>query len=620
MKGHIQNRLIAAFLSVAALPLAGVGLYSIHSSTEALRELALTSAKERTRLKARKVEEMLRDIRGDLLLLARSPMLLSLLDELGRDPALVDFWRQKLGQQFMAFAQNKPVYTSLYYIDESGREVVRAEQDGLRAWMVPDERLTSRATRDDFRAAAVLPAGEVHVSSPDRSDPELREPVVRYALRVADRRGQRRGVLVADVFARQIFEPPSSGAAWTSLLNGDGHPLSPAGRRPPAEVETSLAAVRERLLAGESEVVQEQEETTVSWAPVWPGMPGAPPLWLLLDVAPKAEIFASVRRFQVVFVGLVTLTVGAALLLSLLLTRRIAGPLAVLRDGARRIAGGDFDHRLDIRTGDEVQELAEEFNRTGRALSETYRQLHERDAARSEQLRQVSQQLIESEKLAAVGRLAAGVAHEINNPIGVVLMFTQRLLERGDLREADQEKLHIIERHADRIGRITRGLLDFARPREYRQGPVDLRRALEATLNAFAPRLSEAGIGVEWRMTGEQAEILGDEEQLGQVFANLTLNAIQAVEGGGKLIVSVERAASEVLVSFADTGPGIPEEHLNRVFEPFFTTKEVGQGTGLGLAVSYGIVQAHGGRMAAGNRPEGGAVFTVALPVRGEGK
>jgi signal transduction histidine kinase len=115
-------------------------------------------------------------------------------------------------------------------------------------------------------------------------------------------------------------------------------------------------------------------------------------------------------------------------------------------------------------------------------------------------------------------------------------------------------------------------------------------------------------------------EVLGDEEQLGQVFANLTLNAIQAMEKGGRLTVSVERAASEILISFADTGPGVPEEHLGRVFEPFFTTKEVGQGTGLGLAVSYGIVTAHGGRTVAENRPEGGAVFTVALPVGGEGK
>jgi hypothetical protein len=127
MKGHIQNRLIAAFLSITALPLAGVGLYSIHSNTEALRELALTSAKERAQLKARKIEEMLRDIRGDLLFLARSPMLVSLLDELGRDPVQADFWRRKLGQQFLAFAQNKPIYTCLRYLDEGGREVVRAE-------------------------------------------------------------------------------------------------------------------------------------------------------------------------------------------------------------------------------------------------------------------------------------------------------------------------------------------------------------------------------------------------------------------------------------------------------------------------------------------------------------
>ncbi len=619
MKGHIQNRLIAAFLSVAALPLAGVGLYGIHSSTEALRELALTSAKERVRLKAWKVEEMLRDIRGDLLSLARSPMLLSLLDELSRDPVQADFWRQKTGHQFLALAQNKPIYAALSYLDENGREVVRAEQDGLRAWLVPEERLKDRATRDYIRAAAVLSPGGLHVSPADYPEDEAREPAVRFATRVADRRGQRRGLLIAHIFARQVVEAarqsPTSETERISLLSAEGRPLSPAWASPSPQAEVPLSAIRERLLTGESAIVLEQEGATVSWAPVWPGLPGAPPLWLLVDAAPESEIFASVRRFRAIFAALVALTVGAALLLALFLARRTAGPLELLRDGARRIAGGDFGHRLDVRTGDEIQDLAEEFNRMGRALSETYRRLQERDAARAEQLRQVSRQLIESEKLAAVGRLAAGVAHEINNPIGVVSMFAQRLLERGDASQADQEKLRIIERHADRIGRITRGLLDFARPREQKQDPVALRRTLEATLTAFAPRLGEAGIEVEWKMAGDQASILGDEEQLGQVFANLTLNAIQAMEKGGKLIVFVERAASEVLISFADTGPGIPEEHLGRVFEPFFTTKEVGQGTGLGLAISYGIVQAHGGRMAAENRPEGGAVFTVALPV-----
>ena len=193
------------------MPLAGVGFYSIQSNTAALRQLALAAARERVQLKAKEVEEMLRDIRNDLFFLAHSPTLFSLLDEVERDAVQASFWRRKLGQQLLAFTHNKSVYTSLRYIDENGFEVVRAEYDGLRSWLVPDQKLERRATRDYFHAAVTLSAGEVYVSAVDRSDGEAKESVVRYALRVIDRHDQRRGVLVADVFAHCIVEAVGEG-------------------------------------------------------------------------------------------------------------------------------------------------------------------------------------------------------------------------------------------------------------------------------------------------------------------------------------------------------------------------------------------------------------------------
>jgi signal transduction histidine kinase len=608
---RIKNRLIAALLATAAVPLGAVGLYSIHAHTQALRQLALAAAGERAQLKARKVEEMLREVRSDLFFLARSPMLFSLLDELGQDPLQTDFWRAKLGQQFLAFAHNKPVYTSLRYLDESGREVVRAEHDGLRSWLVPEERLERRATRDYFRAAIVLPAGELFLGVADRADGEAQEPVVRYALRVIDRHDQGRGVLVADLFARLLVEAArqeESSSTW--LLDGEGRALSPLPQTPAL---LSAQAIRERLLGGER-VVVETGEGTISWAPVWPVLPGQPPLWLLVDQAAESEVFASVRRFWLVFAGLVAAAMGAALLLSLLLARRIGGPLAQLRDGARRMGSGDLAYRLRANTGDEIQEVAEEFNRMGQALLETYDRLAEREAAKSEQLHKVTQQLVESEKLAAVGQLAAGVAHEINNPLGVLSMFVQQLLERGGLSQAQAEKLRLIERHAERVGRVTQGLLDFARVRQYRREPFDAGLVARAALESLGPRLEAAQTKVEFCAPEEGTWVVGDEEQVQQVFENLLLNAVQAMGQGGQLEVEVIRQGEEIVVQVADTGPGIPEEYRERIFEPFFTTKEVGQGTGLGLAIGYGIVKVHGGRMSAQNRPGGGALFTVWLP------
>ena len=281
------------------------------------------------------------------------------------------------------------------------------------------------------------------------------------------------------------------------------------------------------------------------------------------------------------------------------------------------MAGGDLAYRLNVCTGDEIQDVAEEFNRMGGALEEIYGRLQAREREKTARLEDVTRQLVEREKLAAVGQLAAGVAHEINNPAGIVSMFVQQLLERSDLPDVCRDKLRIVDRHADRIGRITRGLLDFARGREYRREPMDLDRALDGVLAALEPRIAEADVWVVVHKHQSEDGLcaMGDEEQVQQVFENLTLNAVQAMPGGGQLTVVISHENGEARVVFSDTGQGVPEDHLGRVFEPFFTTKEVGQGTGLGLAISFGIIQAHGGHLTVQNDPNGGAIFTVVLPL-----
>ena len=620
MKGQIKNRLIVALLLVAAVPLVGVGLYSIYSNSQALRALALTAARERAELKAREVEELLRDMRGDLFFLARSPMLYSLLDELGNDPQTAAFWRAKLGQQFLAFTRNKPAYTSLRYLDENGIEIVRAEHDGLRSWLVPDGRLEPRGTSEYFRRAVVLAAGEVFVTTADRGDGEAREPVLRYALRVFDRREQRRGVLVADVFARRVVEAVREGEeVHYALLDEAGQPLSPQGMTELA-VDVPLEQVRARFLEGATAVLVELQESTVSWAPVWPDQTGREPMWLLMAAAPKSQVFASLYRFRLVFAGLVLAVILAALALCLLLAARIAEPLAELRDGARRMGGGDLAHRIAVRGADEIGQVATEFNRMGEALYESYHRLQQREQAKSEQLHEVTQQLVESEKLAAVGQLAAGVAHEINNPMGIASLYVQQLLESGQLSAGQEQKLRIVERHAERVGRITQGLLDFARARQYRREAFDVAEIVRAAIEVQTPLFTAAQVEVALRIGEGSFAIVGDGEQVQQVFENLLRNAVQAIGRDGRIDVEIAQSAESLVVRIADSGPGIASEHIEHIFEPFFTTKEIGEGTGLGLAISYGTIKAHSGRMEAENRKEGGAVFSVFLPVEKNGE
>jgi len=284
------------------------------------------------------------------------------------------------------------------------------------------------------------------------------------------------------------------------------------------------------------------------------------------------------------------------------------------------MGGGDLAHRIAVRGADEIGQVATEFNRMGEALYESYHRLQQREQAKSEQLHEVTQQLVESEKLAAVGQLAAGVAHEINNPMGIASLYVQQLLESGQLSAGQEQKLRIVERHAERVGRITQGLLDFARARQYRREAFDVAEIVRAAIEVQTPLFTAAQVEVALRIGEGSFAIVGDGEQVQQVFENLLRNAVQAIGRDGRIDVEIAQSAESLVVRIADSGPGIASEHIEHIFEPFFTTKEIGEGTGLGLAISYGTIKAHSGRMEAENRKEGGAVFSVFLPVEKNGE
>jgi two-component system NtrC family sensor kinase len=608
---------VLSLLAVAAVPLVGVGLYTNHSNTQVLRQLALSATRDRVLLQARKTDELLAEIRGDVLFLTRSPALLDRLQG-GRLPQ--DEGDGALGRQFLSFTGSKPIYASLAYVDEQGREVVRVRHDGLRSWLVPATQLQQHGDEAVEGAPGVLT-----VEALPRQAGGAPEPVVRYSAPVLDRNDRRRGRIVADVFTRRIVDAVrdaavqgDDGSTW--LLDGRDRAISPAGGAPPPPPEGNLQDVRQRLRGGASTVIQSSDGGTVSWARVRPveGTPDsdARQEWLLVEWAPEREAFAEVRRARGILAALVVAVSFVAVGLSLLLARRIADPLDTLARGARRLADGDLAHRLDVRTGDELEQLADEFNRMGAALEESYHRLEEREADKSQRLETVSLQLLESERLAAVGRLAAGVAHEINNPVGVMSMYVEQLLEGEGLTQAQRDKLRIVERHTERLARVTGGLLDFARAREYRVARFDAAAPARHAIEALAPRLQEAGVEAHVR-ADEEVFVDGDEGQVQQVLENLVLNAIHAAPGG-RIDIDVQRADDRARLRVRDNGTGIAPEHLERLFEPFFTTKEVGQGTGLGLSISYGIVKAHGGSMAGRTRDEGGAEFTIDLPLAAE--
>ena len=237
----------------------------------------------------------------------------------------------------------------------------------------------------------------------------------------------------------------------------------------------------------------------------------------------------------------------------------------------------------------------------------------------AEKQRAIEAQLLQAEKLSALGGLLSGVAHELNNPLAVVLGRAELLL-LGELDERTRRALEIVRTQGDRMKRIIQNLLTVARKHPPERSWVDLNALLRDTVELRAHQMNVNNVEVRWHLDEALSRIFADPHQLGQVFLNLVTNAEHAMAGRpGVLTISTERAGETVRVGVADTGPGILPEHLPRIFDPFFTTKEVGRGTGLGLSVSHGIVAGHGGRIWAESTPGRGASFFVELPLVAEG-
>ncbi len=237
-------------------------------------------------------------------------------------------------------------------------------------------------------------------------------------------------------------------------------------------------------------------------------------------------------------------------------------------------------------------------------------------AASNEQLADTQEALLNSERLASMGQLAAGIAHEVNNPLGVVLMYAHLLLEQHGKDQALGGDLTLIAEQADRCKKIVAGLLNFARQTKVLRQPFDVRELISRTLQTMPP---PAGIEVRVEHALEDPIAELDRDQIAQVIVNLITNGYQAMERGGTLTVRTRGDADTVCLEVADTGLGIPKENLKKIFEPFFTTKQIGKGTGLGLSVSYGIIKMHNGGISVhantdASKGPTGSTFTVTLP------
>lgn len=340
----------------------------------------------------------------------------------------------------------------------------------------------------------------------------------------------------------------------------------------------------------------------------------------------ESYIQAEARRSRNFVLALTLSMVLATVTIVLLVTRlSVTGPIAELANRFRQVGAGVLPARVPVRGDDELGRLALEFNRMCERLEAAQRSLEAEQAKRQ----QVEGRLRNAERLAGLGRLAAGLAHEIGTPLNVISGHTDLLLRRlaGDERAVGS--LKAISAKSERIVRVVRDMLDFARMKPPRRAPAHVGDVVRAALGVATDQLQRDRIRMLVEVPEVLPAVLADADQLQQVFLNLVMNAQDAMPGGGTLrIAAGERALPHprrggglrrcLVVTFEDTGTGIPAEHREQVFDPFFTTKEPGRGMGLGLAVSYGIVEEHGGWLDLESQPGQGTRVTVCLPIEAD--
>jgi two-component system, NtrC family, sensor kinase len=315
-------------------------------------------------------------------------------------------------------------------------------------------------------------------------------------------------------------------------------------------------------------------------------------------------------------------TVAICGLVALFIHRYVSRPVGRLLECTRKVAHGDLECSICPASNDEIGHLAESFRgmtedlRVARKeLGEFTQRLEEEVARKTDDLKVAQAQIVRSEKLSSLGLLAAGVAHELNSPLMGILTFAQLLMRKAPEQSAQYKDLEVIVRQTERCSKIIRQLLDFSRENPVEIKLLDIHAVLQQAIDLVEHQALFHNIEIRRAFQTDLPPLRIDANGMQQVFLNLLINAGEAMPSGGCVVLRTGAAGpGAIKIVFDDTGSGIPPENLSRIFDPFFTSKDVGHGTGLGLAVTYGIVERHGGTIEVESTVGVGTTFTITLP------
>ena len=383
----------------------------------------------------------------------------------------------------------------------------------------------------------------------------------------------------------------------------------------------SLLSDFSRMTPGGVTVNRADDKKVISYLPInndkmcWgchdPARPTLGYLAVQIPIAKVEKEIALTRRFQIILAAVIVIIVSGVIIF--LFSKFINAPLTELSGKMSRVQSGDLKVQVKTRKKDELGRLGEGFNTMVQRLREASKEIKMHH----------QEQLERADRLANLGELAAGAAHEINNPAGIILTRIGYLLhhaKKSRFSKSVIEDLQAVEHQTYRISKIVKGLLNFSKATSFFPHNVCLNEIIEKLLLILEPRLKHQNVKLFKNLVPEYSEIYADPGQIEQVILNIINNAIDSMPSGGNLVIKTDRVNGEdrdesLRLSVLDTGVGIAKENLDKIFSPFFTTKEEGKGTGLGLSISYGIIKTHGGRIEVKSEVGKGSEFCVYLPL-----
>jgi two-component system NtrC family sensor kinase len=634
---RIGQKILFSLLGVAVFSMVIFSSLILYSTADILKSNTTREIKELIARSAESLEGLVQQSKMTLSIIAKSPMIQELvcaLESGGQEDLQKALARVEAG--FMGFQTQDETIQAIRFIDFRGYVLAKVKEGNIiprKGAKIPGlglHAVSSKKGRDFFKSTMRLKRGQVWISNLERGWMEGAEnwcpAMVRFSTPLFSSDGTRAGMVIINVWGKATGEminrliSPDEGTAFLIEKN-----LEDDRRNGIYLFHQNSACEFGNQTGSNITVFQEYPKSvTDSWMHQAAGIsihpvskdilahhflspyPNDQRGWVVVVNARRGFFMgplAAIKTRVLLFAGLV---LGLTLLAAFFLSRSLIKPIQAVVDGTRRI-GEDLSNRIPISAKDEIGSLAEEINQMASSLQ---RNLEER--------KRIEEKIHQSERLASIGQMASGVAHELNTPLSNIRALS--VLARKDLEKGKIDKGAIladfldISKQVEKCTLIISGLLSFARPQSPKLKILNINDLVKETLSLVRIKSEKKGVEIRFEEDPHLPHLRIDGHQTQQVFVNILLNAIDAVEKGGKILIRSEAGNGTVSIKFKDNGEGIRPEHFKSIFDPFFTTKEVGRGTGLGLFVSYGIIKNHGGTIEVESKRGKGSLFKVALP------